>query len=154
MKIKFGYLSEKGIQTIIEEFNLYVFENSPNWGGELKKEGDEIQLILTTGNKWILNKAEGTLSYEGSRRGFNKMTPFKNVKLYHDHLLVYTVIENDIIEEMEKLLPIEYETTYPSLKWSEYLEPLFDMPEFAVVFDAYGTPRRVVPYKNVYKPSK
>jgi hypothetical protein len=150
MKIKFGYLSEKGIETVLSEFNAYALSNL-NWGGELRKEGDEVILTLTTGNKWILDTAKGTLAYEGSRRGFNKLTPFVNVKLHHDHLLV-DVEKNDIVEKSEILTPLEYQTTFPTLKWSEYLEPLLDMPEFAVVFDAYGTPRRVVPYKNVYPP--
>jgi hypothetical protein len=151
MKITFSGLSDKGIQTIIDEFNAYVLENSPNWGGELIKEGDEIQLILTTGNKWILNKRRGELAYEGSRAGFQKLTPFKNVRIISEGLLVYTSFdEHGVIKSWDKLYVLKYQTTYPTLKWNERIEQLLDMPEFGVIYDHNNIPLRIAPYKNVY----
>jgi hypothetical protein len=152
MKITFSGLSDRGIQTIENEFNAYVLSQEQPWGGDLEKEGDEIRLILTTGNKWILNKRTGELSYEGSRDGFQKLTPFTRVRITKDGLLVYTEIdENDVIKKWDTLYVLSYHTTHPTLKWWERVEQLQQMPEFGVIFDHNGIPLRVAPYKNVYK---
>jgi hypothetical protein len=152
MRITFSGLSDKGIETIENEFNSYVLSQEQPWGGELKKEGDEITLILTTGNKWVLNKRLGELTYEGSRHGFVKLTPFKNVRITKEGLLVYTSFdEHGVVEGWDQLYVLSYETSYPSLKWYERIEQLLQMPEFGVIFDHNGIPLRVAPYKNVYK---
>jgi hypothetical protein len=114
-----------------------------HWWGE-KIEGRSIlTLKLTTGNMWtVCFDFLPTLTYQGSRAGFRKLTPLMGKA---------EVTEKGIILFGEEFPVSVYETTMPSLKFFEYLEPLAEMPDKAVVRGLYHEALRVIPYKNVYR---
>jgi hypothetical protein len=144
MKISFRIEDEKQYEKLKEV--LLKYASQENWAGNLEQEGDTITLYLTTGNKWILSKDR--LTYEGSRHGFHSFTPFGG-RGRIDEKGYIEIYEEDSVETV-KLELVEYTTTNPHLKWWERVEQLLEEPDKAVVLDQYGTPLRVVPYKNVY----
>jgi hypothetical protein len=125
---------------------LLKYASQEDWAGTIEEEGDSVTIILTTGNRWKLERDK--LTYQGSRHGFLSFTPFEGRGVIFPEEGAIEVAGQDL--NYMRLELIEYTTTNPHLKWWERVKQLEEEPDKAVVLDQYGTPLRVVPYKNVY----
>jgi hypothetical protein len=144
MKITFKIEDKEQYEKLKQILQKYASQE--DWAGTIEQEGDKITVILTTGNRWVLSKDR--LTYEGSRAGFHAFTPFSGRGRIDEQGFIEIYLPESV--ESVKLELVEYTTTNPHLKWWERVEPLLQEPDKAVVLDQYGTPLRVVPYKNVY----
>jgi len=156
MRIKFK-IPREWAELIAEQFAKYAAMNEDfeMWGGSLCRDPSRTILTHCTGNRWTVDISEGTLTYEGSREGFNALTPFPfaeetvvNAELLFSPPRLVFYAERKELELSDKDI-VEYETTYEGLQWYQRIKKLEGEPDKAVVLEG-NTPIKVVPYKNVY----
>lgn len=159
-----NYDNLKVFQTLRSKVIDYwkTIEDFPCGASLTQDDENFIRLTHCTGNSWEFRKnSEGIeIEYRGSRAGFHQSPlwdKYAGKFLMKEHstdgvqgiTVYYFAPEEDAFVSLAFFELTYYCTTNPSLKWYERIVPLLDDPSHAVVF-WFGTPIRVVPYKNVY----
>lgn len=147
------------LRKMLEEYWDSIKEDP--WGASLTQDENFIRLTHCTGNSWEFRySTEGVeIEYSGSRAGFHQsplwdrdgkfLMKQHNTRHPHGITVYYFSAPDDAFISLGFFELTYYCSSNPSLKWYERIVPLLDDPSHAVVF-WYGTPIRVVPYKNVY----
>jgi hypothetical protein len=161
MKVVFRLENVESILSIFKKYRELNWDDEVRFGEAYSEFGDERILRLCTGNQWIVNVSEQTLTYEGSRAGFVALTPFNNLDteacahIYNDERgkgieisAPKAVTGGEGVHQRATLC--QYETSHPELTdwryFSAVLEPLGEDRGKAVVMNP--GPKRIVSYKR------
>ncbi|MBO3801788.1 MAG: hypothetical protein JTT12_05670 [Candidatus Brockarchaeota archaeon] len=125
-----------------------------NWDlATLQESENSLTYTTCCGNIWDVRKDKGAIffSYEGTRAGFLRATPFApemEIDPLSDNYIDIIFDDKGFIFEL-----FEYETSTPP-EWKvtpiETIEKVAEEPNKAVIL-RFGHPRKIVEYKNVYQ---